>query len=120
MARAQCHTHKAFIENSKLVNDHLPPHRNKKHISITIDMGQNITYPNLAGEQAGDTYYLSCINAFDFGIVNNVTELMGLFIWNEDEGKRGADNITSCLHHYFTKLGVFQNKYKEGNQKENR
>ena len=85
-----------------------------KCISLTIDMGQNIGLPNLAGEQAGDTYYMTAKNLFNFGVVDNETGKMNCYVWKEEDSKRGANNIVSCLHFEFKKRGVFEKKFKDG------
>ena len=61
-------------------------------------MGQNIGIPNLAGEQAGDTYYLTAQTVLHFGGADNETGKMNIYIWKEEDAKRGANNIRSCLH----------------------
>lgn len=64
-------------------------------------MGQNLSLPNFAGEQPGDTYYFSPISVNLFGVVDCATcdhhDRMNTYIWPEYEGDRGANNICSCL-----------------------
>ena len=69
---------------------------------LTIDMGQNLNVPNFEGEQPGDTYYMSPLTVLLFGVVQNATEdggpdTMNAYTWQEFEGDRGQNNITSCL-----------------------
>ena len=72
----------------------------RRHV-LTIDMGQNLSLPNFEGEQPGDTFYLSPLTIYLFGVVDNATEdgidRMNAYVWPEYEGDRGANNICSCL-----------------------
>ena len=67
---------------------------------ITIDMGQNLGLPNFEAEQPGDTYYFLPFTVLLFGIVDNATEdgsaRMDAYVWREQDGDRGANNISSC------------------------
>ena len=68
-------------------------------------MGQNLCLPNFEAEQPGDTFYLSPLTVLLFGVVDNAylasaadrKDRMNAYIWREDEGDRGANNIASCL-----------------------
>ena len=84
---------------------------------ITIDMGQNLGLPNFEGEQPGDTYYFSPLTVLLFGIVDNATDdgfdRMDAYIWREQDGDRGANNICSCLYKYFKMRGWLQRNYGE-------
>ena len=69
---------------------------------LMIDMGQNLNVLNFEGEQPGDTYYMSPLMVLLFGVVQNATEdggpdTMNAYTWQEFEGDRGQNNITSCL-----------------------
>jgi len=70
---------------------------------LTIDMGQNLCLPNFEAEQPGDTFYLSPLTVLLFGVVDNAVsaadrkDRMNAYIWREDQGDRGANNIASCL-----------------------
>ena len=52
------------------------------------------------------TMYMPPLTDFIFGMVNNATCFMDVFIWGEGTANRGADNIVSCLNKYLTKYGV--------------
>ena len=68
----------------------------------------------MAGEQAGDVYYLSSKNVFNLGVVDNLTGLMNAYVWQEEDAKRGANNIVSCIHKELDDRGVFSNPPKNG------
>ena len=83
--------------------------RQRRHC-YTIDMGPNIALPNFEAEQPGDTYYMTPLNVFVFGVVDNSTEKkskMNTYLWSEADGRRGANNIASCLLKDFEKRGFF-------------
>jgi hypothetical protein len=81
------------------VSNHLPSLFQRK--VLTIDTGQNLCLPNFEGDQPGDTYYMSPLTVYLFGVVDNSPQnggdQMNAFIWQEFEGDRGANNIASCL-----------------------
>ena len=95
------------------VNNNLPVQFRRK--VIIINMGQNLGPPNFEGEQPGGTYYFSPLTVLLFGIVDNVTEdgfdRMDAYIWREQDGDRGANNICSCLYKYFKMRGWIQRNY---------
>ena len=71
---------------------------------LTIDMGQNLSLPNLEANQAGDTYYMSPLSCFVFGVVDNArreehghSERMTAYVWLEYDADRGSNQIASCL-----------------------
>ena len=72
-------------------------------------MGQNLSLPNLEGEQPGNTYYFSPLTAYLFGVVDNATDdgddRMRCYTWLEGEADRGANNICSCLLKDFKSRG---------------
>ena len=80
-------------------------------------MGQNPGLPNFEGEQPGDTYYFSPLTVLLFGIVDNATEdgieRMDAYVWRENDGERGANNICSCLLKYFKMRGWLKKNYFE-------
>ena len=74
----------------------------ERHRVLTIDMGQNLSLPNLSGNQPGDTYYMSPLSCYVTGIVDNGVapdekESMNCYLWREFEARRGQNNIASCL-----------------------
>ena len=92
----------------------------KRRHCLTIDMGQNLALPNFEGEQPGDTYYLSPITVCLFGSVDNSRaynrnadrcigeDHMNAYIWHEQDGKRGMNNIASCLYKDYQRRGYFE------------
>ena len=87
----------------------------KTVLTLTIDMAQNLEVPHFGSNQPGDSYYLSPLIVYVFGVVNNATDFMHAFVWNEGDGDRGMNNIVSCLHKYLSIQNIFskKNKYKE-------
>ena len=86
---------------------------------LTIDMGQNLGLPNFEAEQVGDTYYLSPLTIFVFGVNDDsrpggISDKMNVYIWSEGSGKRGANNIASCLLKDYTKRGFFNDGLNKG------
>ena len=73
---------------------------------ITMDMSQNGGLPSLFGDQCGDFYYMSPLTQFIFGIVNNATHFIDVYVWGEGTANRGADNIVSCLNSYLKKYKI--------------
>eukprot|EP00957_Ditylum_brightwellii_P201439 15325650-Ditylum_brightwellii.AAC.1 len=72
-------------------------------------MGQNLCLPNFKGEQPGDIYCMSPLMVYLFGVVDNGREngynLMNAYLWREQDGGRGANNICSCLLNDFRNRG---------------
>ena len=91
---------KIFIELAKMDVENKIPKIFRRRV-LTIDMGQNLSLPNLEGEQPGDTYYFLPLTAYLFGVVDNATDdgddRMRCYTWLEGEADRGANNICSCL-----------------------
>ena len=89
------------------------PDPKKRRICLTIDMGQNMGLTNPSAEQPGDTYYFSPLTIFVFGVVDNSRikegrDTMKAYVWAEGEGKRGANNIASCLLKDYKARGFFE------------
>ena len=68
-------------------------------VTWVADYSQNVCVPNFAGKQPGDTYYYSPCNAYVFGIADcSVTPTpLTAHVALEDLGKKGGNNIASCL-----------------------
>lgn len=81
--------------------------RKYRRYCFVADYAQNAYVPNFAGEQPGETYYYSPLNAYVFGIVNSATRPAKLTasIYFEGEAKKGANNVASML---------LKNLYDEG------
>jgi len=86
-----------------------------QRLSFCIHMGQNCGCPDVEADQFGDAYYLSQINLFLFAINNNSrvngVDNMNTYSWHKKEGKRGANNIVSCLLMDLRKRGYLTGKH---------
>ena len=65
-------------------------------------MGQNFGLPKFEVEQIGDTYYLSPLTIFIFGVNDDsgpdgIADKINAYIWAEGSGKWEANNIASWL-----------------------
>ena len=82
-------------------------------------MGQNLALHNFAAEQMGDTYYLTPLTIFVFGVnddsrLDGTSDHMNAYIWSEGVGRRGANNIASCLLKDYRKRGYFDGGHNTG------
>ena len=100
-AKFQREVYNRYTEYSKV---------HEKTLTLTMDMSQNVEVPHLGAEQPGETYYLSAMTGFIFGIVENSTDILSAYVWMESEGDRGMNNIVSCLHKDLSRRGVFLKK----------
>ena len=75
-------------------------------VVLTMDMSQNGQVPHLGADQCGKFYYMSPKNQFIFGVVDNGTKKMNVYIWGEGKANRGADNIVSCLNWDLKRRGI--------------
>ena len=91
---AQREEAKKEIEEGKLDYKNKLPIK-QSTFPLTMDMSQNGAIPSLSGDQCGDFYYMSPYIQYIFGICNNSTRKMDVFVWGEKTAKRGADNIVS-------------------------
>ena len=68
-------------------------------ITWVADYAQNVSLPNFAGEQPGDTYYYSPCNAYVFGIADCTIRPTPLtaHVALEDQGKKGGNNVESMI-----------------------
>ena len=64
---------------------------------LCFDLQQTLDTPKLP---VGEAFYLRQLNTYNLAVVNNVTLEATMFVWNESEGKRGADEVASCLLKY--------------------
>ena len=84
----------------------LPKH--ERRWCFTADYAQNMYVPNFGGEQPGETYYYSPVNAYCFGVVDNAWKqtAMSAFVYLEDQGKKGGNNVCSLLWQEFGRKGL--------------
>lgn len=90
----------AFADKDKINSD--------RTYCFTADYCQNLYVPNFAGEQPGETYYISPVNAFTFGIVDNSQQptKLAAYCYLEDQGKKGGNNVTSMLWQEMKRKGL--------------
>jgi hypothetical protein len=76
--------------------------------TFVADYSQNMSVPNLAGEQPGKAYYLSPLSAFVFGVVDcsNKKTSLAAHTYLETDGKKGGNNVASMLWNEFTRKGL--------------
>ena len=53
--------------------------------------------PHFGSEQPGETYYYSLLKINCFGVTDLSTDVLGSFIYDEGEGKKGGNNVCSLL-----------------------
>ena len=85
-----------------------PSERHERRWCFTADYAQNMYVPNFGGEQPGETYYYSPVNAYCFGVVDNSfnPSAMTAFVYLEDQGKKGGNNVCSLLWQEFGRNGL--------------
>jgi hypothetical protein len=71
-----------------------------------MDYSQSLALPHFGEEQAGETYYYCPLNVYGFGIVHQSTGKLVTCIYNEGEGGKGCNNVTSLLHKYLSDRGM--------------
>ena len=64
---------------------------------LCFDLQQTLDTPKLP---VGEAFYLRQLNTYNLAVVNNVTLESTMFVWNESEGERGADEVAICLLKY--------------------
>jgi hypothetical protein len=87
-------------------------------LCFVADYAQNMYIPNFASEQPGATYYYSPMNAYVFGIVDTSIKKLAAYIYTEDIGKKGGNNVTSLLMLHLERKGFFQEAEAKGPFKE--
>ena len=56
--------------------------------------------PSFASEQPGATYYYSPLNVYVFGVVDAAIDKLYAYMYMEDIGKKGGNNVASLLMHH--------------------
>jgi hypothetical protein len=74
--------------------------------TLVVDYAQNLSLPHLGEEQAGETDYYCPLNVYGFGIVDQATGKLITYIYNEGEGGKGGNNVTSLIHKYLSDRGM--------------
>ena len=92
---------------------------NERCVTWVADYAQNVSVPNFAGEQPGDTYYYSPCNAFVFGIADCTIRPTPLtaHIALEDMGKKGGNNVASMLWAQLEREGLVPTEEQLPNHK---
>lgn len=99
-------------------------HRDRTYTFI-CDYAQNMELPWFGENQPGETYYLSALSVFNFGVVNvahrsadgSITDHLYAHIYKEGDGQKGGNNVASLLMKTLRNLNLLQenNKGKELN-----
>eukprot|EP00835_Amoeboradix_gromovi_P006899 NODE_934_length_2956_cov_0.140357.p1 type:complete len:253 gc:universal NODE_934_length_2956_cov_0.140357:1007-249(-) len=101
------------FQNLELANDYrrhllcamearLEYNRDTSRHSIThlsFDYSQNMILPQLA-DQPSELYFMSLLNINLFGIHNETNKKQMNYIYREDQGKKGSNNVASMLIDY--------------------
>ena len=82
---------KAMDEDSALAGTH------EDLLCLCFDLEQMLETRKLP---VGEAFHLRQLNTYNFAVVNNATLEGTMFVWNETEGRRGADGVASCLIKY--------------------
>ena len=51
-----------------------------------------------------EIYYMWQLWLFDVGVHNCKDNSASMYCWDESTAKHGANEVVSCLHHYFSQL----------------
>ena len=84
--------------------------------TFVVDYGQNMELPVYNDEQPGCTYYYSPLSVYNLGVVNHahvydngkIGKHMYAHIYNEGEGKKGANNVASLIVKTLRQLNLLQ------------
>lgn len=80
--------------------------RSEHYCTIVVDYSQNLGLPHLGAEQAGESYYYCPLNVNGFGIVDQGTGKLVTYIYDEGEGGKCGNNVTSLIHKYLMDFGM--------------
>ena len=86
---------KAMESDAKTAGD------NERVYCLSFDLQQTLDTPKLP---VGEAYYSRQLSTFNLAVVNNTTLHANMYIWNEADGRRGSDEIGSCLLKYIDDL----------------
>lgn len=68
---------------------------------LNYDYMQNVPIPNV---QTNDVYYMTQARVIIFGVHNASNGAATMYMYDEQNGKKGADNVYSLLFHYVKRL----------------
>ena len=71
---------------------------NKQTKVITFDLQKTLQLPFLRTNEA---YYCRQLNLYNFGVHSYPEDTGVMHLWTENQGKRGSEEISSCLDEYF-------------------
>ena len=69
--------------------------------TVTFDFQQNLPLPHLP---VGDLFYMQQLWLYVFGVHSCGDNDVAMYCWPEITGKRGSDEVVSCLHDFLSKL----------------
>ena len=77
-------------------------------ITLVADFAQNAYVPNMNSEQPGETYYMSPVNAYIFGVadVANKPTTLTAHTFIEGDGVKGGNTVASLLWKELDALGL--------------
>ena len=111
-AKAMCKLAHVKMLKAQLDMANNIPHE-EQHYYEVADYAQNLGIPHIGSEQPGDTYYSSPKTIYEFSIAN-VTQQptqLNAYVYEEETGVKGGNNVASLLVHDLQKKGWI----KEGN-----
>ena len=82
--------------------------RDQRKFCFVADYAQNLSIPSFCGEQPGETYYYTPLNAFVFGVADcsQVPTQMTAHTYLESESGKGGNNVASLLWKEFELKGL--------------
>jgi hypothetical protein len=97
-----------FQEKKKEAFDTRNNRPSERVLCYVGDYAQNLSIPNFAAEQPGETYYYSPLSCYCFGMVDCSTNPIRLaaMLYTEDSGKKGGNNVASCIWTNLERLGI--------------
>jgi hypothetical protein len=100
--QAQKEAHLGMFKKFTLMKQKYSNAAKKGSISmLTFDYMQNLVIPNL---QTNDVYYRTQVRIYVFGVHNVQKNSATMYVYDEQNGCKGADNVCSLLFHYFCRL----------------
>ena len=115
-AKAQrSHLKKCKAESMEHLKNNMP--HDKRHYTFICDYSQNMSYPHLGAEQAGETYYFTPSSVYCFGMVDCAHLYKGMngvedgdhmyaHVYEEAMGSKGGNNVASLILKTLGKLGL--------------
>ena len=72
------------------------------------DYSQNMALPWFGNEQPGVTYYYSPLSIYIFGMANYATEHLYAYVYDEGEGAKGGNNVSSLVYKHLVDVGIIK------------